>query len=144
MGGEGTSNLEKPHTYTKKSMRQAHIIAMALSCDIKNYPFLTGDEFAEACHHLERRYCQATLGPVRKRWKLRSCRALNTTTLTLGTEYNTYVQIIRPLEGISCDGEISDILDKLCLEADPGHAQGQMDMTAQDREMVDAEEADQV
>ncbi|KAK2072868.1 hypothetical protein P8C59_007197 [Phyllachora maydis] len=62
---------------------------MALSCDIKNYPFLTGDEFAEACHHLERRYCQATLGPVRKRWKLRSCRALNTTTLTLGTEYNT-------------------------------------------------------
>jgi ubiquitin-like-conjugating enzyme ATG10 len=65
--------------------------------DIKNYPFLQSDEFAEACHHLDRQYCHATLGPLRKKWKLKVCSALD---LIFSTEwgYATYIQIVRPLE----------------------------------------------
>ncbi|KAH6646482.1 hypothetical protein BKA67DRAFT_105498 [Truncatella angustata] len=69
------------------------------------YPFLSADEFAEVCHHLENKYCQATLGPVRKQWKLRLHRALD---MSFGadSEYITFIQITRPLDE-------SDDLDEL-------------------------------
>ncbi|PSR91906.1 hypothetical protein BD289DRAFT_365231 [Coniella lustricola] len=87
------------------------------SSDFKNYPFLTADEFAETCHHLDRRYSQATLGPARRRWKLRVCRALDISFLT-SVEYATYVQIIRPLDGELDDGDLSTCLDKFSFDQD--------------------------
>ncbi len=107
-----------------------------LSSDFRSYPFLTGEEFAEVCHHLDRRYCRATLGPVRRQWKLRVCTALNTAAFALGPEYSTFMQIIRPLDGELDDGDLSQYLegfsfgDRQGLESDG------------DRDMVEAEEAD--
>lgn len=112
-----------------------------LSSEFRNYPLLTGEEFAEVCHHLESRYCQATLGPARRRWKLRVCSALNTT-FSLGPEYSTYVQIIRPLEELD-DGDLSKILDNLSFDDRTDLAQPQPGTEA-DSEMMEAEEADQV
>lgn len=85
------------------------------STDFTNYPFLTADEFAEACHQLDRRYSQATLGPLRRRWKLRVCRSLDISFLT-SVEYTTYVQIIRPLDGELDDGDLSACLDNFSFD----------------------------
>ena len=68
----------------------------ATSMSMRNYPLLDAEEFTEACHHLDSQYCRATLGPVRKQWKLRTCRALDTT-FSVDGGYTTYIQIIRPL-----------------------------------------------
>ena len=84
------------------------------SSEFRDYPFLTPSEFAEACHHLDRRYRQATLGPLRRRWKLNVCTALDTSSL-LGAEYATYIQIVRPLEG-ELDDELSTCLDSFSFE----------------------------
>lgn len=67
--------------------------------DISNFPNLSHSEFAEACHLLDSRYRRATLGPLRKRWKLNVCTALDTSFSHENDGYTTYVQIIRPLEG---------------------------------------------
>src|SRR4051794_18113389 len=67
------------------------------SSEFKDYPFLTPDEFSEACHHLERRYIQAELGPLRRQWKLRVNRAL-IMAFTPAAEYSTYIQIVKPLQ----------------------------------------------
>ena len=111
-----------------------------LSSDFKNYPFLTGEEFAEVSHHLDRRYCQATLGPVRRQWKLRVCSALNTA-FELGPEYNTYIQIVRSLEGELDDGDLSKFLDNFSFNDPRDSSQPE---TEADSEMMEAEEADQV
>lgn len=112
------------------------------SSEFRSYPFLTPEEFAEAAHHLDRRYCQATLGPVRRQWKLRTCTALNTTAaFTLGPEYSTYLQIIRPLEEELDDGDLSSYLDSFSFGDDPS---GKEIGIERDMEMVEAEEADQV
>ncbi|VBB72143.1 Putative protein of unknown function [Podospora comata] len=111
---------------------------MRKSSGFQNYPFLTGEEFAEACHHLDRRYCQATLGPVRRKWKLRTCNALNTA-FGLGPEYNTYVQIVRPLEGELDDGDLSNIFDSLSFQSSNPTATDDM----VDSKMVEAEDADE-
>ncbi|KAK3310102.1 uncharacterized protein B0T15DRAFT_488797 [Chaetomium strumarium] len=121
-----------------------------LSSEFRNYPFLTGEEFAEVCHHLERRYCQATLGPIRRRWKLRVCSALNTA-FALGPEYNTFLQIVRPLdEELDNDGDLSKFLDNLSFDDHDGHRHGgtgpmdeEMEGMEAGREMMEAEEADQ-
>lgn len=118
-------------------MTQGHI---PLSSEFRNYPFLTGEEFAEVCHHLERRYCQATLGPVRRQWKLRVCSALNTS-FSLGPEYNTYIQIIRPLDGELDDGDLSKFLDNFSFDGRPGSAQTESE---EGSDMMRAEEADEV
>ncbi|KAK3336475.1 hypothetical protein B0T19DRAFT_39995 [Cercophora scortea] len=110
-----------------------------LHWDFINYPFLTGEEFDEACHQLDRRYCQATLGPVRRQWKLRVCSALNTS-FASGSEYSTYIQIVRPLDGELNDGDLSSYLDSFSFD---GHKNaGLMDIDA-DREMIEAEDADE-
>ncbi|KAL1844298.1 hypothetical protein VTJ49DRAFT_2355 [Mycothermus thermophilus] len=112
------------------------------NAEFRAYPFLTPEEFAEACHHLDRRYCRATLGPLRRRWKLSVCRALNTTaTFTLGPEYSTFVQIIRPLDGELDDGGLSDRLGGFSLSGDGGREEG-VDVEM-DGDMLAAEEADQ-
>lgn len=111
------------------------------SADFKNYPFLEADEFAEACHQLDRRYTHATLGPVRRRWKLRVCRALDIS-FSASAEYATYIQIIRPLDGELDDGDLSACLDNFSFDND----NTDMADTAntEDQEMIGAEESDSV
>lgn len=108
------------------------------SSEFKNYPFLDGEEFAEVCHHLDRRYTQATLGPVRRRWKLRVCRALDLSCLA-SAEYTTYTQIIRPLDGELDDGDLSACLDNFSFGEDGTDNPG-----TEDQEMTEAEESDPV
>ncbi|KAK4129580.1 hypothetical protein N657DRAFT_563855 [Parathielavia appendiculata] len=111
--------------------------------DFRAYPFLTPEEFTEACHHLDRRYCQATLGPLRRQWKLRVGTALNATAaFTLGPEYSTYLQIIRPLEGELDDGGLTGVLDEFSFDGGDGNGM-ELGERERDREMVEAEEADQ-
>lgn len=115
-----------------------------LSSEFRSYPFLTPEEFAEVCHHLDRRYSQATLGPVRRQWKMRVCMALNTTAaFTLGPEYGTYLQIIRPLEGELDDGDLSRYLNGFSFGDDPREIEMDRDGD-RDGELMEAEEADQV
>lgn len=102
----------------------------------EKYPFLTAEEFAEVCHHLDRRYCQATLGPVRRQWKLR----VNTALLMAFTplaEFSTYVQIIRPLDSELDDDGLSAQLDKLSFDA-PGVVETTSSIDA-DEPMMDEE-----
>jgi ubiquitin-like-conjugating enzyme ATG10 len=106
----------------------------------ENYPFLTRDEFTEVCHELDRKYCQATLGPLRKRWKLRLCTALDTIFSPDGG-YVTYLQIIRPLEGSLYDDDLSLDLDKFSFAE---HGDGYNQMSGVDKDMLDAEEEDEV
>lgn len=108
------------------------------STDFSNYPFLDAEEFAETCHQLDRRYTQATLGPLRRRWKLRVCRALDIS-FSASAEYATYIQIIRPLDGELDDGDLSACLDNFSFSDDTPDTK---DM--EDHEMMEAEEADSV
>ncbi|KAJ4421395.1 E2-like conjugating enzyme atg10 [Gnomoniopsis sp. IMI 355080] len=106
------------------------------SAEFKNYPFLEADEFAEACHQLDRRYTQATLGPIRRRWKLRVCRALDTS-FSASADYATYIQIIRPLDGELDDADLSACLDNFSFGHDSGDA-----VDTEDHEMMEAENSD--
>jgi ubiquitin-like-conjugating enzyme ATG10 len=106
----------------------------------QNYPFLTAEEFAEICHHLDRKYCQATLGTVRRQWKLRVCTSLNIS-FSLGAENCTYIQIFRPLEGELDYGNVAAQLDRLSFElasdTETSPIQG-------DEYMVEVEDSDEV
>ncbi|KAK7739986.1 E2-like conjugating enzyme atg10 [Cytospora paraplurivora] len=104
--------------------------------DFKNYPYLDPEEFAEVCHELDRRYSQATLGPVRRQWKLRVCRALDLTLLS-SVDYTTYVQIVRPLEGELDDGNLSKFLDDFSFDRESKDTAG-----TEDHEMMEAEGSD--
>ncbi|KAM0806887.1 hypothetical protein AB5N19_07226 [Seiridium cardinale] len=83
-----------------------------------NYPFLSKDEFAEVCHHLDNRYCQATLGPVRRQWKLRVHTALD---MSFGadSEHTTFVQITRPIEESGDLDELDSYLSNFSLNSSP-------------------------
>ncbi|KAK0618393.1 hypothetical protein B0T17DRAFT_336962 [Bombardia bombarda] len=109
--------------------------------EFEDYPFLTGAEFTEVCHNLDRRYCQATLGPVRRQWRLRTCSSLNTS-FTPGSEYSTYIQIVRPLDGDLDDGDLSSYLDNFSFDTTRKDDGTLMDLGA-DADMIDAEEADE-
>lgn len=107
--------------------------------EFANYPYLNAEEFGEICHQLDRRYTQATLGPVRRRWKLRVCRALDIS-LTASAEYTTFVQIIRPLDGeLGDDADLSSCLDNFSF----GEVAGQT-TNSEDHDMMEAEESDSV
>ncbi|KAK9439076.1 autophagy-related protein Atg10 [Metarhizium brunneum] len=99
--------------------------------DIENYPFINPEEFAEACHHLDSQYCRATLGPLRKRWKLKVCTALD---LAFSTEggYTTYIQIVRPLE---IPGDLDLNLDSFTISPSPTTH----DIPTADNKMIDDE-----
>ncbi|KAL6817045.1 hypothetical protein J3E69DRAFT_358285 [Trichoderma sp. SZMC 28015] len=105
--------------------------------DIKEFPFLSPEEFSEACHHFDSRYCRATLGPMRKKWKLRLCTSLDLT-YSASSGYTTYLQIIRPLEETVDPEDISLDLGSFSIS----------DLNAEDRflqgddDMIDAEESD--
>lgn len=109
--------------------------------EFQNYPFLDHEEFAEVCHNLDRRYRQATLGPLRRTWKLRVCTALDTS-FSFGAEYSTYIQIVRPLEGDLDHGDLSIHLDNFSFGTDD-HA-SDAPLIVEDHDMMEAEESDQV
>ncbi|KAF4455015.1 hypothetical protein F53441_2576 [Fusarium austroafricanum] len=103
---------------------------------IENFPSLTPEEFSEACHHLDRQYCQASLGPQRARWKLRLCNAL-CTDFAYGGGSATYIQIRRPLEFDLDHGDLSLDLDGFSFSDDKKYVS-----ISGDKDMLDAEEAD--
>lgn len=109
---------------------------------IANFPSLSPEEFSEACHHLERTYCQASLGPERRRWKLRTCTALDTD-FTFEGGYTTYVQIRRPLQIDLDHGDLSLDLDSFSFSENT-RIDGDVSPPNMDRTMMDAEEADEV
>ncbi|KAI8956789.1 hypothetical protein F5Y11DRAFT_132989 [Daldinia sp. FL1419] len=64
----------------------------------KSYPYLTKSEFAEVCHYLDRRYRRATLGPLRKQWRLHIHTALELS-FEPGQGRTTFLQVTRALDG---------------------------------------------
>ncbi|KAF5021836.1 hypothetical protein F66182_6129 [Fusarium sp. NRRL 66182] len=104
---------------------------------IKNFPSLDPEEFSEACHHLDRQYCQASLGPERARWKLRVCNAL-CTDFAFGGSFTTYIQIRRPLQLDLDHGDLSLDLDGFSFDDKSPDVS-----TGADKDMIDAEEADE-
>lgn len=134
--------LSRPHvlsaSFPLRSMDTDHDSVSRRNGDIANYPFLSPDEFVATCHHLDRKYCQAELGPVRRRWKLRLCTALDTTLSFNGT-YATYVQIVRPLETSSDSEDLSAQLASFAISPeDPQHA-----LPSADEDTVADEESDE-
>ncbi|KAK3395911.1 hypothetical protein B0T20DRAFT_455705 [Sordaria brevicollis] len=86
----------------------------------QNYPHLTPSEFTLSAHHLDRLYSRATLGPLRRQWKLRVRSALNTHFVSPNDpEYSTFVQITRPLEVDLEDDGLSEFLDGLSFGDSP-------------------------
>jgi len=104
--------------------------------EFKNYPYLERDEFVEVCHFLDRQYRQATLGPLRRRWKLRVCTSF-ATAFGIDTDYSTYVQITRPIQAVLDHGDLSYEMERFSLSEDTLAGPG-------DHEMMEAEEADEV
>lgn len=101
--------------------------------EFKNYPHLDKDEFAEVCHFLDRHYRQATLGPLRRRWKLRVNSALSA---AFGDgDSSTYIQIIRPLEANLDHGDLSSEIEKFSFGGDT---------VDEDQDMLESEEVDEV
>jgi len=113
-------------------------LASGTSSEFRDYPFLTAEEFTEICHHLDRRYRQATLGPLRRRWQLNVCTALDTS-FASEAEYTTYVQIIRPLDGELDDSDLSTCLNAFSLDPEPALG---LDRAADEKMEID--EADEV
>lgn len=106
----------------------------------RDFPFLTPEEFSEICHRFDSQYCRATLGPMRRRWKMRVCTALDTS-FASGVEYTTYLQIIRPLEATLDCGDLSSVLDNFSF----GDGASEKDaLGLGDEAMIDAEESDKV
>ncbi|KAI0393472.1 hypothetical protein F5Y17DRAFT_305974 [Xylariaceae sp. FL0594] len=110
----------------------------------EQYPFLTHEEFAEACHYLDAKYVQATLGDLRKDWRLTVHTALDTSAGHLTSV--TFVQIARPLDNTQVDDQLATQLGNVALR-DPKpvrrsrRIQRNQESDA-DRMMIEAEEAD--
>lgn len=104
---------------------------------ISDFPNINHADFAEACHLLDSRYRQATLGPLRRRWRLNVCTALATSFSPDNDGYTTYIQIIRPLEG---DVDLPFDLDGFSLSENATE-----DLhNAGDAELMETEESDKV
>ncbi|KAM0287672.1 hypothetical protein ACHAQH_000201 [Verticillium albo-atrum] len=113
---------------------------MAPSSDIKNFPNLTREEFAEVCHHFDNRYVQATLGPLRRRWKMRVFSAFDLA-FALNADCTTYIQIIRPIEATLDHEDLSSFLDSFSFGDQARRSAPAVEM---DQAMMDAEESDEV
>ena len=101
--------------------------------EFRDYPFLTHDEFTEVCHDFDRIYRQATLGPLRRKWRASVNVAFNTSFAAGDRDFTTFFQISRPLENTAKqhDDELSGVLDKFSFG------------DSQDEEMTAAEDADE-
>jgi ubiquitin-like-conjugating enzyme ATG10 len=108
-----------------------------MTTDIANFPSLTGEEFEEACHHLDSRYRRAALGPLRQQWKLRLQTALDAT-LSFQDMPRTIVEITRPLQHQE-DEDLDLRLGDLAISGEPEDA-----LVEGDQEMMDNEESDKV
>ncbi|TRX98174.1 hypothetical protein FHL15_000819 [Xylaria flabelliformis] len=109
------------------------------------YPFLTNEEFAEVCHYLDVKYCQATLGPLRKQWRLNLHTALDTSA-TSHADLVTFLQITKPFEANEVDDQLASHLSNVALgepSAPTRRSKRQsMRQSAADNMMIDLEEAD--
>ncbi|KAH9883735.1 hypothetical protein F4778DRAFT_788305 [Xylariomycetidae sp. FL2044] len=85
----------------------------------KSYPQLTHEEFAEACHYLDARYCQAILGPLRKQWRLNVHSALAFHPLGGRGMNTTYLQVTQPLEYTAVDSDLARKMARVQL-TEPG------------------------
>lgn len=102
--------------------------------DFKQYPYLDKDEFSEVCHFMDRHYRQATLGPLRRRWKLRVTTAL---AAAFGDgDSSTYVQIVRPLEASVDHEDLSSQIEKFSF--------GDGTNGGEDQDMLESAERDEV
>lgn len=112
----------------------------------QQHPYLTQEEFAETCHLLDSRYCRATLGPLRKQWRLNVHTALNMSFAAADSDFVTYLQITRPLDENAVDDELASQLDTFGLggRAHPDHADDDDSFMEADAMMVEMEDADQV
>ncbi|RYO85661.1 hypothetical protein DL766_000888 [Monosporascus sp. MC13-8B] len=109
----------------------------------QQYPYLTGDEFAEACHLLDSRYYRATLGPLRKQWRLTVHTALDVS-FAADSGLVTFLQITRPLEDDNpTDNELASQIGAFSLD---GNSQGDAEdtLTEADEMMVETEDLDEV
>uniref|UniRef100_A0A8H7TNX0 Ubiquitin-like-conjugating enzyme ATG10 n=1 Tax=Bionectria ochroleuca TaxID=29856 RepID=A0A8H7TNX0_BIOOC len=104
--------------------------------EIANFPSLTGEEFLEACHHLDGAYCKAQLGSLRKRWKLRLRMAVQADFLFQDVP-NSYIEITRPLDPEDLD------IDLESLTISSGTEERGENMSGMDQEMMEIEESDQ-
>lgn len=111
---------------------------MARSSDFENFPHLTPEEFSEACHLFDRRYSQATLGRLRRRWQMQVVSAFGMPFGFHGGQ-TTYVQIIKPLEADLDHAELSLDLTKFSFRDDSAS-----DLGMNDQAMVEAEDSDEV
>lgn len=102
--------------------------------DFRHYPYLDKDEFSEVCHFMDRHYRQATLGPLRRRWKLR----VNTSLASAfgDGDSSTYIQITRPLEASLDHGDLSSEIEKFSF--------GDGEVGGEDQDMLELEEEDEV
>ncbi|OTA51943.1 hypothetical protein K449DRAFT_392138 [Hypoxylon sp. EC38] len=114
-------------------MDQSNINRLTYKC----YPHLTKEEFAEVCHYLDRRYSRATLGPLRKQWRLHVHTALELS-FENGPGHTTFLQITRPLD----DGTItvSDLAAKMG-DVSLADQESSIELTADDV-MVEVEDSD--
>ena len=99
----------------------------------KQFPHLTRQEFAEACHLLDSRYCRATLGPLRREWRLNVHSALGVPPAHGGV--TTFLQIMQPLPKNGVDDVLASQMGAFGLGDE---------MTEADPMMVERENADKV
>lgn len=106
----------------------------------QNYPHLTKREFTEACHLLDRRYRQATLGPLRRQWRLNVHTALELN-FQAGSGSTTFLQITRPLDNATAaDDELAASMGSISLRNPP---RGRYNMRDRgNATMVEMEDAD--
>lgn len=103
--------------------------------EYQQYPLLTQAEFDLACHHFHNRYIQATLGPLRRTFRVDVRHDM--------FNDSTYLEIIQPITAPHDD--VSDLLNFGTLRASDNNDDSGL---GDDMEMVgmdaDAEEADTV
>lgn len=107
--------------------------------DIERFPQLDHEEFTEACHYLDRQYCQAKLGSVRRQWKMSLCTSLDLTS-HFPSGQSSYIQIIRPLETPNDDLNLLSTMEGFSFS----EAGGEGEVIHTDDDMIEAEEADMV
>ncbi|KAJ3567945.1 hypothetical protein NPX13_g6590 [Xylaria arbuscula] len=109
-----------------------------MASNYRCYPFLTKEEFTEACHYFDARYCRATLGPLRTQWQLRIRTALDISPYSDGGLV-TYVQIITPLKTYQdneVDNQLASCLSNFSLGESPVADDTLMSVEEADAEVV--------